>query len=119
MAQVFQFDHAQITNIERARLREVISEATDWLLTEFSLAPEQRSMLFEELQECAQILKTWQVSLPSFVRLHLYACMALGADYYSAAPHIAQVLSSDVSEEFREEWLRKLIITLQERDQAK
>jgi hypothetical protein len=115
---MFEFSKVQIAGIEQARTLEVISDATDWLLVEFRLAAEQRSALFEELKQCAEILKEWKVTLPSFVRLHLYVSMALGRDYYSAAPHIGEVLSSDVSEDFREAWLRQLILSLQKRDQA-
>jgi hypothetical protein len=104
-----------VARMDKSRKQLILQETTDWLLGEFSIPVEKREGLLAEIIKICEILDDWKITDPDIIRMHCYASMSLGRDYYSVAPIAQQILSSDVEQDTKAEWLRKWIKSLQER----
>jgi hypothetical protein len=104
-----------LARMDGSRKQLILQETTDWLLGEFEIAREKREALLAEVIKICEILDQWQITDPDLIRMHCYASMSLGRDYYIVAPIAQQILSSDLDQDLKAEWLRKWIKALQER----
>lgn len=105
----------ELARMDRSRRQVILQETTDWLLVEFEMPAEKREGLLAEVIKICEILDVWKITDPDIIRMHSYASMSLGRDYYVVAPIAQQILSSDVEQDTKAEWLRKWIKSLQER----
>ncbi len=105
----------ELSRMDSSRKQLVLQETTDWLLGEFAIPVEKREGLLAEVTRICEILDEWKITDPDIIRMHCYASMSLGRDYYTVAPIAQQVLGSDVEQDTKAEWLRKWIKSLQER----
>jgi hypothetical protein len=105
----------ELRQIEAARKIVILRETTDWLLGEFEIPFEKREGLLAEVITISEILDTWKITDPDIIRMHCYVSLSLGRDYYTVALIAQKVLSSDVEQDTKAEWMRKWIKSLQER----
>ena len=94
----------QMAAIERARLEDVIASIIVQLRLQYPDSP-PADELRVQLQPMVDQVHAWNISSGGFLALHVLACKAVGADYFTLPGFEAAFADPAVSDELKEEWL--------------
>ena len=103
----------QMDAVERARLQNVIATIIERLRSQYPDTPPETE-LRQMLQPMVEQVSAWKIHSGGFLALHVFACKAIGYDYYTLPGFDAVFADQEISDNLKEEWLGAWMTHLRE-----